>query len=183
MLLSYNELCKLQDTGVIQNSLREHVNGASIDVTLGKTVLLECPSKWNENSVVRLAQKETPLMLNKNISTTGVVLSPGEFILAQTEQVFNLPNDIAAEFKLKSSAARAGLQHALAGWCDPGWHGSVLTLELANTLRYRWIELQAGMKIGQVIFYRVEPVPDQHSYSAKGQYNGDVAVQASKGIR
>jgi len=181
MLLSYTDLCLLQDHDIIRNSHRDHVNGASIDVTLGSIVMCECPVE--EGVVVNLAQKGTPKMVSKNISSTGIVLAPGEFILAQTEQIFNLPPNVAAEFKLKSSAARAGLQHAVAGWADPGWNGSVLTLELTNTLRHHYLRLDAGMKIGQMIFYRVTPVPAEHSYAVRGQYNGDVNVTASKGLR
>ena len=181
MLLSYTDLCQLQNMNIIQNSGRDHINGASIDVTLGNTVMCECPLE--EGIVVNLAKKSTPKMVSKDISATGIVLAPGEFILAQTEQVFNLPANIAAKFKLKSSAARAGLQHAFAGWCDPGWHGSVLTLELTNALSHHYLKLEVGMKIGQMIFYRVVPVPAEHSYAQRGQYNGDVNVTASKGLR
>ena len=118
MLLSYNELVVLQETGVIENSDPGHVNGASIDVTLGPVVL--CERVAVEHSVVYLAKKAAPRMFQRNISANGIVLAPGDFILAETEQVFNLPTNVAAEFKLKSSAARAGLQHALAGWCFTG---------------------------------------------------------------
>jgi len=55
-------------------------------------------------------------------------LAPSEFVLAETIETFNLPDDISAQFVLKSSRAREGLNHLLAGWCDPGWHGSKLTL-------------------------------------------------------
>ena len=181
MLLSYNELIVLQETGVIENSDPGHVNGASIDVTLGPVVL--CERVAVEHSVVYLKKKAAPRMFQRDISTNGIVLAPGDFILAETEQVFNLPPNVAAEFKLKSSAARAGLQHALAGWCDPGWHGSVLTLELTNATRHHYLHLEAGMKIGQMIFYRVTPVPTEASYAVRGQYNGDKTATASKGLR
>ena len=75
-------------------------------------------------------------------------LAPGQFCLAATAETFYLPDNIAAEFKLKSSLARAGLNHALAGFADPGWTGSVLTLELTNTLRWHSLRLRPGMKAG-----------------------------------
>jgi dCTP deaminase len=36
-------------------------------------------------------------------------LSPGSFCLAETRECFNLPDDISAQFVLKSSRAREGL--------------------------------------------------------------------------
>lgn len=40
-LLSYTELLLLQEQGVIERSLPEHVNSTSIDITLGPNILVE----------------------------------------------------------------------------------------------------------------------------------------------
>ena len=113
----------------------------------------------------------------------GYVLEPSEFILASSRETFNLPGHIACEYKLKSSLARCGLQHMLAGWCDPGWNGSKLTLELKNVTRYHYLVLREGMKIGQMVFFECAPVPVEHDYAAKGQYNGQTTVTGSKGLK
>ena len=179
MLLTYSQLCKLVDNGVIVSVPHEHINGASIDVTLGNRI-------WTESqngSTVDLASKQSPRLEAIDLSEGDYLLRPGEFILAQTQEVFNLPNDIAFEFKLKSSVARSGLNHLLAGYADPGWHGSVLTLELHNTLQYHQLRITAGLKIGQIVFYRGLPVPHDRSYAVRGQYNNSQAAQPSKGIR
>ena len=95
-----------------------------------------------------------------------------------------LPLDVAAEFRLKSSIARNGLDLSLALWCDPGWHNSVLTFMLHNRNRYTTAYLTPGMKIGQAIFHQLtEPVPEESSYATKGQYNNDTTVQGSKELR
>jgi deoxycytidine triphosphate deaminase len=65
---------------------------------------------------------------------------------------------------------------------DPRWHNSKLTLELKNELSHHQILLKTGMKIGQIIFYRVTPVPEEHSYAVKGRYNNTTEVTASKGV-
>ena len=104
----------------------------------------------------------------------------GEFVLASTVEVFNLPADISAEFRLKSSGARSGLNNLFACHCDPGWHESALTLELKNELRYHSIILTAGMPIGQMLFHRVKPVPAHKDYSVRGRYNKDVSAQGVK---
>jgi len=180
MLLSYTELMELVEQGVITAD-PALVNGASIDVRLGDTVMVEKISHGIEQ-IIDLSQKEELNMILTVIPENGLVLKPNQFILASTVEEFNLPNDIASEFKLKSSIARAGLNHLLAGFADPGWHNSKLTLELKNDCEYHSLLLKAGMKIGQMIFYRVKPVPDQHSYAVKGRYNNTTEVTGSKGV-
>lgn len=175
-LLSYNQLCELVERGVITDVPHEHINGASIDVCLGNDILIERAG----DRVVCLRDRHNLLMESYPIGAGGYRLDPGEFILAHTIEKFNLPNDIAAEFKLKSSVARIGCAHLLAGHCDPGWHGSVLTLELHNVTRHHSILLQRGDRIGQVIFHKVSPVPADRSYRALGRYNNDLSVSAPK---
>lgn len=178
MLLSYHELHELIKHGVIDAD-PENVNGASIDLTLASQIMVETTPSYN---LVSLKDKHTPQMEMVEINNDGFALVPGDFILANTQEIFNLPNDIAAEFKLKSSVARAGLNNCFAGFANPGWNNSRLTLELKNELKYHTLLLKVGMKIGQMIFYRVKPVPEQHSYSIKGRYNNTVMVTESKGV-
>jgi dCTP deaminase len=179
MLLTYNDLIGLVRDGII-NADETNVNGASIDITLGDHVRCEIPSGVQ---LVDLAEKKAPTMQQEEIGDDGFYLHPRQFILAHSREVFNLPNDLACEFKLKSSLARSGLGHALAGWCDPDWHGSQLTLELFSSLQYHTLILRKGMKIGQMVFFRGKPVPLDRSYRARGQYNGDRGAVSSKGVR
>ena len=182
-LITYNELVHLMETRVIDSVRHDQINAASIDVTLGNTVWVEEPPR-GQYDVVDLAQKETPHMTMVSLLGTGYFdLPPGGFCLAGTRETFNLPDDLAAEYKLKSSLARAGLDAALAMWCDPGWHGSVLTLELTNVLKMHSLRLRPGMKIGQMIFHRGKPVPAHASYATRGQYNGDQTATPSKGVK
>jgi len=179
MLLSYVELVDLVKAGVIDAD-PANINGASIDVTLDRTLLIE--KQHAIEPTIDLSRKQSPEMCTYLLSESGFSLPPGHFVLASTQETFNLPNDIAAEFKLKSSVARAGLNHCLAGFCDPNWTNSKLTMELKNELQYHELLLKPGMKIGQVLFYRVTPVPTEHSYAVKGRYNNTQQTTASKGV-
>jgi dCTP deaminase len=143
-------------------------------------IWIEDPDKAKS---IRLSRKETPDMIRVEMGENGFELQPGEFCLAQTREVFNLPNDIAFEFKLKSSLARSGLNHLLAGYADPGWHGSVLTLEYHNVWQGHRLVLKPGMPCGQIVLYRGEPVPEHASYARRGQYNDNREAQPSKGVR
>ena len=130
--------------------------------------------------VVSLRDKHNVRWEEVDITKEYYDLLPGEFILAHTVEVFDLPADISAEFKLNSSGARIGLDNALATWADPRWHGSTLTLELKNNTRYHVIRLHHGCRIGQMIFHRSEPVPEEKSYAVRGRYLNDKSVQIVK---
>jgi dCTP deaminase len=79
------------------------------------------------------------------------VLHPGEFVLGQTLEWVELPDDLVARLEGKSSLGRLGLLiHSTAGYVDPGWKGN-LTLELSNVANLP-IALYFGMKIGQISF-------------------------------
>jgi len=177
MLLSYMELCELIDDGVLENSEYENVNSASIDLTLGNHFKIEVPG----SGMISYSRRDPIDTLDHFVRDGEVfVLDPGEFCLAQTKEVFNLPNWLSGEYKLKSSMARIGLEHLNAGWCDAGWHGSVLTLEFKNMSNYHSIQLSPGDKIGQIVFFRHEPVPADRSYAVRGRYNQDKKVSGIK---
>lgn len=157
--------CRLSK--MVEPFRKELVNPASIDVLLGSNLLIESQSGELEPVEIASKTKNDPFWLE-----------PGAFCLAQTQETFNLPNDIAAKFALKSSRAREGYNHMLAGWCDPGWHGSVLTLELTNAKRFSSLPLYPGLKIGQMVFYRMSAKP-RASYAETGHYNNHDKVMGS----
>ena len=180
-LVSYTDLLYLVSTGVIDAN-PEYINGASIDITIGDRILVEDINM--SGSVVDLKEKESLNMKEFTIPQQGYyLLLPGDFILATSMETFNLPNNIAAEYKLKSSLARSGLQHLMAGWCDPACNNSKLTLELTNVTQHHTLLIKPGMKIGQMVFFACEPVPSDQSYAVKGQYNSQETVTANKGVR
>lgn len=177
MLLTYHELVSLAEHGVIDPVPMDHINAASIDVTLGRWVWTEDPRGGD----VKLAEKGVPGMVKHDLLHADYSIRPGEFVLAQTHEMFNLPDDIAALFLLRSSMARSGLEHSEAGWADPGFNGSVLTLELRNNLMKHTLVISYGLRVGQMVFFKGDPVPSDRSYRAIGRYNGDSSSQPSKG--
>lgn len=180
MILAHEEILELIRQGVVEHAREEAVNSASLDVHLGKVFLLEGSldkvfdyRHRRYNGGVGLQ----PLTLSED---KPLALTPGMFVLAHTVEVFNLPAWLSAEYKLKSSMARAGLDHLNAGWCDAGWHGSTLTLELKNVTNHTTILLRPGDPIGQMIFYRHKEVPLDKSYATRGRYNQQKTVQEAK---
>ncbi len=101
------------------------------------------------------------------------ILHPGEFVLGQTLEWVELPDDLVARLEGKSSLGRLGLLiHSTAGYVDPGWKGT-LTLELSNVANLP-IALYQGMRIGQISFFRMSsPVERPYGSSELGsKYQG-----------
>ncbi len=108
------------------------------------------------------------------------VLHPGEFVLGQTREWVELPDDLVARLEGKSSLGRLGLLiHSTAGYVDPGWKGN-LTLELSNVANLP-IALYCGMRIGQISFSRMSsPVERPYGSSELGsKYQGQSQPTAS----
>lgn len=191
MLITYNGLAQEVANGTIANVTDDLINGASIDLTLGNCFYLEeppmKPQYMNEpllHSPVDLAAKQTLQMYPVHVEDGDpFILYPGQFCLASTKQKFYLPNDIAGHVMLKSSGARCGLNHLMAGWADPGWNDSVMTLEFHNCTQHHPLMLRPGMKVCQMVLWRGEEVPHERSYAVVGQYNSNHTTQPSKGIR
>lgn len=180
MIMSYNELRSQVQNIMVMPVPDDHVNAASIDVTLGPSLWVESLAPGEGLGVV-LRERQGMSMAELTLTPGQVFwLMPGQFVLAATAETFNLPLDVSAEFRLKSSVARMGLSHALAVWADPGWHGSVLTLELHNITQQHAIGLQMGDRVGQMIFHKHAPVPLSASYAKRGAYNNDLAAQPAK---
>lgn len=190
-LISYDNLCLLVERNVITNVEHDQINATSIDLTLGTKLLIERshPDQFlhrlqggGESAMgISLRDRDPLFMQEHDLLEDGPFdLLPGQFILASSAQVFNLPRNVSAEYKLKSSMARIGLEHLNAGWCDAGWNGSALTLELKNMTQHHAIRLQAGDRIGQVVFFMHAEVPADRSYAARGRYNGDTSVSGIK---
>lgn len=155
---------------MVQPFNNELLNPASLDVVLGGKIMIEVADQHDLIEMdISDRHKDDPYLMK-----------PGEFCLAETKEVFNIPERISAQFVLKSSRAREGYENLLAGWCDPGWNGSKLTLELVNARRHHAIPLYPDLKIGQIVFFRMSQIPLNH-YGKTGRYNGDLGVTGSKG--
>lgn len=128
---------------------------------------------------VRASQPDLTEMLNV-ADDEPFVLHPGEFVLGQTIEWVELPDDLVARLEGKSSLGRLGLLiHSTAGYVDPGWKGK-LTLELSNVANLP-IALYFGMKIGQISFFEMSS-PVDRPYGSAGlgsKYQGQSEPTAS----
>ena len=101
-----------------------------------------------------------------------IPIEAGEFLLASTREVINVPKNMVAVVKGKSSLARMGLMVECAGFVDPGFSGQI-TLEVKNLNRERTLFIKPGMKICQIVFMQLDNSVDQpYSEESGHHYQG-----------
>lgn len=174
MYLNHQEILALIAGGEMKNVDERCVNAASLDVRLGNEIFVE---EYRQTSVpVDYRKRERLNMRRVVLDEKGYVINPGEFFLAHTLDECNFADDTAALFRIKSSMGRIGLEHMDAGWVDPGFHGT-LTLEFKNMTNHHRILIRPGDAIGQLVFFKGNPVSEDKSYRTVGNYNGAKGVK------
>ena len=126
------------------------INPASIDLRISIAHVIGLNGWEHKHSLV------LPSALNLDV---------GDPVLVSTIEYIKMPHDCAGVVYLKSSLARRGLDHALAGYCDPGFCGN-LTLELHA---HYPITLHHNQRIIQLVLHRLESPPESTYH---GKYQG-----------
>jgi dCTP deaminase len=154
------------------------IQPASVDLCLGDSFRV-----FHNHRTTAIDLREPPVNLTEEVVVEdgAFVIHPGEFVLGRTLEWVELPDDIVARIEGKSSLGRLGLiVHATAGFCDPGWKGT-LTLELNNLTRVP-IKLYPGLPIAQLSFMTLD-APAERPYGSEGlgsHYQGQVAATESR---
>ena len=158
------------------------VQPASIDLRLGRSFRV-----FHNHRITAVDLGDPPSELTEQVIVEDdgtFVIHPGEFCLGRTEEWVELPDDVVARIEGKSSLGRLGLVvHATAGFCDPGWKGT-LTLELNNLTRVP-IKLYPGLPIAQLSFMTLD-APAERPYGSEAlgsHYQGQTAATESRYMR
>jgi dCTP deaminase len=155
------------------------VQPASVDLRLGDSFRV-----FHNHRASAIDLRHPPDNLTEEVIVPegeSFVIHPGEFCLGRTLEWVELPDDVVARIEGKSSLGRLGLiVHATAGFCDPGWKGT-LTLELNNLTRVPII-LHPGLEIAQLSFMMLDQ-PALRPYGSPdlgSHYQGQRAATASR---
>ncbi len=155
------------------------VQPASIDLRLGDSFRV-----FHNHRVAAIDLRNPPENLTEAVVVPEgepFVIHPGEFCLGRTLEWVRIPDDIVARIEGKSSLGRLGLiVHATAGFCDPGFQGT-LTLELNNLTRVP-IMLYPNLPIAQLSFMTLDRAA-QKPYGSPGlgsHYQGQRAATESR---
>lgn len=149
----------------------KQLNPGSYDVILASTILTENYKGYT--------QPEMGRWVRRDISAETYFMRPNEFVLASTEEIIRVPENMEAVFCLKSSRGREGYNHVLSAYIDSGFEGRI-TLELHNCSRVEKLPLKQGLRIGQIRFAYMDAVPEE-PYNKVGRYHMDMDVMPSKG--
>ncbi len=155
------------------------VQPASVDLRLGDSFRV-----FHNHRASAIDLRDPPQNLTEEVKIgpdEPFVIHPGEFVLGRTVEWVELPDDIVSRIEGKSSLGRLGLiVHATAGFCDPGWKGT-LTLELTNLTRIP-IRLYAGLPIAQLSFMTLDR-PAERPYGSPelgSHYQGQLEATESR---
>ncbi len=157
----------------------ELVQPASVDLRLGDSFRV-----FHNHRASAIDLRRPPENLTEEVIVPreeSFIIHPGEFCLGRTLEWVELPGDVVARIEGKSSLGRLGLiVHATAGFCDPGWKGT-LTLELNNLTRVP-IKLYPGLLIAQLSFMTLDrPAQRPYGSAALGShYQGQRAATESR---
>jgi dCTP deaminase len=155
------------------------VQPASVDLRLGNSFRV-----FHNHRITAVDLRDPPSELTEPVIVEDdgtFVIHPGEFCLGRTAEWVELPDDVVARIEGKSSLGRLGLVvHATAGFCDPGWRGT-LTLELANFNSVPII-LRPGLPIAQLSFMALDrPAERPYGHPELGShYHGQVEATESR---
>jgi dCTP deaminase len=141
------------------------------DIRLGKNF----KEIKEDAGVIDIKDKNFSKCFNSRRAEEYIILPPHGFILAESVEYFQLPQDVFGLVSVKSTYARIGLGQAFTT-LEPGWKG-ILTLELSNLINNP-IKLYVGEGIMQIIFLRGEK-PNK-TYDENRKYQDQKGVTIAK---
>ena len=155
MILSDRDIKKYIKEGKIKINPRpdfkEQFGPCSVDLRLGKFF-----RKFKRAEIPYIDLKadvpfERIMMKIKPAPGKPLIMHPGDFVIAHTEETIEISPDLAARMDGRSSLARLGIViHVTAARFDPGWKGKAV-MELGN-LGIMPVALYPGMRICAITF-------------------------------
>jgi len=119
---------------------------------------------------VKVHSNETNEFVVKIPYEGKMIFFPYVFYLCSTVEYIKVPETHCAFIQMRSSLARRGLGHKMAGFVDPGFEGEI-TLELEPSLS---IEVKRGERIVQVIYQRLS---EKSEKGYRGRYFGQIGAR------
>lgn len=178
MILNGNSIEKLVlKNKLIENADLENIHSSSYDLTASNYIL----KFKNDNKIISLNDaNEIDNMYEKVDIKEGYNLKPGECILIALDDLFNIPDNICASIRGRTSYNRLGLfttiQHL-----NPGYRGK-LNISITNNSTNTYIILPK-IKIAQVVFEEMDSKVSEnllYSNEATPSYQNEDGIQGSK---
>lgn len=107
-------------------------------------------------------------------------ISPGETILAHTNEFLGGRKSVTTMMKARSSLGRNFIEVCkCAGWGDVGYVNR-WTMEITNNSRHYAIPLVIGRRVAQIVFFDTEGTLEDRSYTDTGKYQSGKDLQKLK---
>ncbi|MDO8565321.1 MAG: dCTP deaminase [bacterium] len=199
MALSDKDILKHKELGniVIEPFNRINLATSSYDVRLGEWYFREqrqnfdVYNPYNKNQTDKVwgtkpRQADLAKHILKDFDFKGIaptdkviLISPGETILAHTEEFLGGRNEVTTMMKARSSMGRNFIEVCkCAGWGDVGYTNR-WTMEITNNSRFYTIPLVVGRRIAQIVFFHVGPVLEK-DYTNAGKYQKTTDIKKIK---
>ena len=148
-VIGYDGILKL----IEQKKLVENVDENNIQPS-GVDLRVKVVYRLKNGGYLGVKDRRTPdiEVVDKEVGRK-VVLNPNEFVLVETMEKVNMPNDLSAIILPRSSLFRCGASLHTAV-VDPGYIGT-LTFGMKNLSEFPF-EIEIGSKIGQIVFEEVK---------------------------
>ena len=178
MILNGNTIKKLiKENQLIENADANNVHSSSYDVTVGEYVIKFKKSK----KAISLNDKEAIEEMYEKINIKdGYKFKPGECLLVSLEEQFNIPANVSASIRGRTSFNRLGLMTTIQH-LNPGYKGK-LNITVTNCSENTYI-IMPKVNIAQVVFEQMdEEVMDDLVYGSKSDcvYQNEDGLDGSK---
>ncbi|GEA33633.1 dCTP deaminase [Clostridium diolis] len=140
---------------LIENFQDKNLQSASYDITITNKIRIfrDDYRKINLSSDIEVDS----VSIGRDISL-GYELKPNEYILVQMNECINMPNDLIAHIRPRTTFTRLGLilsdQHFNPSYCG------MVHLGLYNATK-SILEIKPNLKIGQIVFEKLDLMPDE----------------------
>ena len=140
----------------------ENPEGAGFDLRVGEVFII-----GDGEAFLGETERHTPKVgsIAKYGEKKEIILKPGEFVLVKTIEKVNLPKNIAAIFRPRSTLQRCGIGLFTAA-ASPGYCGE-LTFGMANLGKNNF-RLEMGTRIAHIIFFDTS----ENISAYRGQWQG-----------
>lgn len=197
MLLGKKAIQRYREAGeiIIEPFDPRNLKSAQYDITLGEYCYREVATDvriynpFDETHVRRRWQLDHAIrhgdlvddgriepLANVGLDEEIFLFKPGEMVLGHTEEfIGGASNRITTMMKARSSVGRNGLEICrCAGMGDVGYFQR-WTLEIVNSSIYT-VAFPRGRRVGQLLFFEVEPVDKEDVYSSDGKYQTSTSL-------
>ena len=175
---------------IFEPLVEEHINGSSVDVTLGewfyrteRSIGKTVYNPVDEFDVFRYFDGPHQATPHRQWCESHgyrpfsgippdhpiIVLAPGERILAHTHEFIGIKGSGTSSLQSRSTWGRNGVAVCLdAGWGDPGYINR-WTMEVYNLNQHQSVVLPVGERVAQMVFFHTGPVEGEYA-DISGKY-------------